>query len=50
MSCCPEDRLSSQVWCIMCSGGDAAAGDNGVSDNDVNLLMVLTVVKLVLEV
>lgn len=47
--CCPEGRLSSQVWYIMCSGG-AAAGDDGVGDNDVNLLMVVTVVKLVLEV
>jgi hypothetical protein len=47
---CPEDRVSSQVWSIMGSGGDAVAGDNGVGDNDVNLLMAVTVMKLVLEV
>lgn len=46
---CSKDRIPSQVWCIMGSGGDAAAGDGGVGDNDVNLLMAVTVVKLVLE-
>lgn len=34
----------------MGSGGDVVVGDNGVGDNDVNLLMVVIVMKLVLEV
>lgn len=42
---CPEDRVSSQVWSIMGSGGYAVAGDI-----DMNLLMAVTVMKLVLEV